>query len=286
MDLTTNSWSDYELIDHGDGYKMERIGAYLLKRPSPQSMWPSHDSIGNSQKPDAEYHRSSSGGGNWEFLRPIPESWIIHHGQLKILVKTTGFGHVGFFPEQFECWNYLRTIIGGATHPVRVLNLFAYSGISTLMMAGAGAEVTHVDGSKGAVTWANENRSLNEMESASIRWILDDVMKFSERELRRGNTYHGIILDPPSFGRGPKGQVWKLEEHLTQLMKILLKTLHDKALFVLLTTHSPQMSVPGMKNYLDHFFASMNGSVQCGHLLIDSRSRLPLPAGIYGLWHS
>ena len=216
-----NGWKDYEVIATGGGEKLERWGRVILRRPDPQTIWPAQ-SPEKWERCDARYHRSAKGGGEWEFMKRLPEKWEIHYRDLKFWVRPTGFKHTGLFPEQAVNWDWMSGLVQrrrAQGRPVRVLNLFAYTGGATMACARAGAQVCHCDAAKGMVQWARENRELCGLPEDSTRWILDDALKFVQREARRGHFYDGILMDPPSYGRGPGGVVWKLENELYGLVK-------------------------------------------------------------------
>lgn len=251
----------YRLIDAGDFQKLEQIGPYVIVRPSPQAPWPKRLPKSVWSKADAVFTRTSAQEGRWSIHnRKLPETWSINTGEFRMQIERTNFGHLGIFPEQHENWHRLHMAISAwkgrsATSdqgaPIKVLNLFAYTGGASLACAAAGAEVTHVDASKTSVHWARENARLSGLETAPVRWIVDDVQKFVQRELRRGQTYQGIILDPPSFGRGPKGQLWKIEEHLNPLLADLAQLFDEKrGAFVLLSGHTPGYTPITLKNLL------------------------------------
>ena len=235
MLLTATNWKDYELIDAGGGEKLERWGDVILRRPDPQAIWPKGDA-NLWAKADAVYHRSSSGGGSWEYKRRLPEKWKISYRDLTFKVSPTGFKHTGLFPEQAVNWDFMTEKIKNAGRPVKVLNLFAYTGGATVACAKAGAEVVHVDASKGMTEWAKENRDLSNLKDAPIHFIVDDCLKFVEREKRRGHTYHGIVMDPPSYGRGPKGEMWKFEKEIIRLVSACLEILDKDAIFFLINS--------------------------------------------------
>jgi 23S rRNA (cytosine1962-C5)-methyltransferase len=243
--------SDYELLDSGGFAKLERFGEWVLHRPSPQAFWA-------PRRPDlwatahARYERSSQGGGSWVQDEGVPESWSCSIGGFRLELRRTGFGHIGVFTEQIPFWNWVTEACAG--RPLRVLNLFAYTGGSSLAAARGGAQVTHCDASRGVVQWASENADRNEA-TGTIRWIVDDAIKFLRREQRRGNTYDGIILDPPSFGRGPKGEVFKLEEGARELMDAVVGALDPDPAFVLLSAHTPGLGPIALRNLLDSALA-------------------------------
>lgn len=246
--------SDYELLDSGNQAKLERFGPWVLHRPSPQAFWSPRldESVWNQAH--ARYERSSGGGGQWVQDPLAPETWDCRVGPLDLQLKRTGFGHVGVFTEQIPFWEWLRdtaaTITDRSGRPPRVLNLFAYTGGSSIAAALGGAEVTHVDASRGVVQWASENAGRHELGAGSIRWIVDDALKFLRREARRGKVYEGVILDPPSFGRGPKGEVWKLEEGARDLLDAVAAVLAPQTAFVLLSAHTPGLGPVALANLL------------------------------------
>ncbi|EPZ53283.1 hypothetical protein H477_5046 [[Clostridium] sordellii ATCC 9714] len=236
MLLLADKWKDYELIDMGNGEKLERWGNVVLRRPDPQVMWPIAEEKGLWKTPHGHYHRSSRGGGQWEHKKKYPEKWTISYKNLKFNISPTGFKHTGLFPEQAANWDWAMDKIQNAGRPIKVLNLFAYTGGATVACAYAGAEVCHVDASKGMVTWAKENLHTSGLQDRKVRFIVDDVVKFVEREIRRGNKYDAIIMDPPSYGRGPKGEVWQIEDKLYGLVELCTKVLSDKPLFFLINS--------------------------------------------------
>ena len=232
MLLLADKWKDYELIDMGNGEKLERWGDVVLRRPDPQVMWPIKNESGLGKNPHGHYQRSEKGGGHWETKKQYPQKWTVNYKGLKFNISPTGFKHTGLFPEQAANWDWQMDMIKKANRPIKVLNLFAYTGGATVACAAAGAEVCHVDASKGMVTWAKENLQTSGLGDRKVRFIVDDVVKFVEREIRRGNKYDAIIMDPPSYGRGPKGEVWQIEEKLYGLVDLCTKVLSDKPLFL------------------------------------------------------
>ena len=245
-----NSWKDYELLDTSDGEKLERWGKYTLIRPDPQVIWKTEKKDILWKNADASYKRSRSGGGAWSENR-LPESWTISYGDLRFRIKPMGFKHTGLFPEQAANWDWFSELIRNAGRPIKVLNLFAYTGGATVAAAKAGASVCHVDASKGMVAAAKENASLSGLSDAPIRYIVDDCKKFIEREIRRGNKYDGIIMDPPSYGRGPTGEVWKIEESIDDFVKLTASVLSDNPLFFLLNSYTTGLSASTMKYITD-----------------------------------
>ena len=221
MLLLADKWKDYELIDMGNGEKLERWGDVVLRRPDPQVMWPIKNESGLWKNPHGHYHRSAKGGGHWETKKKYPQKWTVNYKGLKFNISPTGFKHTGLFPEQAANWDWQMDMIKKANRPIKVLNLFAYTGGATVACAAAGAEVCHVDASKGMVTWAKENLQTSGLGDRKVRFIVDDVVKFVEREIRRGNKYDAIIMDPPSYGRGPKGEVWQIEDKLYEVLNAL-----------------------------------------------------------------
>ena len=246
----SDSWKDYELIDATDGERLERWGDYTLIRPDPQVIWKGAATSKLWSRADASYKRSRSGGGAWKDSR-VPESWTIGYKNLKFLIKPMGFKHTGLFPEQATNWDWFSELIRNAGRPVKVLNLFAYTGGASIAAAAAGASVCHVDAAKGMVQQAKENARLSGLENAPIRYIVDDCKKFVEREIRRGNTYDGIIMDPPSYGRGPTGEVWKIEDSIDEFITLTEKVLSDKPLFFLINSYTTGLSPLSMKYIAD-----------------------------------
>lgn len=243
-----DNWKDYEVIDCSKGEKLERWGDYILVRPDPQVIWDTPRKEKGWHKMNAHYHRSKKGGGEWEFF-DLPQQWSIHYRSLTFQLKPFSFKHTGLFPEQAANWDWFSELIKKAGRPVKVLNLFAYTGGATIAAAAAGASVTHVDASKGMVTWAKENAASSGLADAPIRWIVDDCVKFVEREIRRGNHYNAIIMDPPSYGRGPKGEIWKIEESIHPLVKLCAQLLVDRPLFFLINSYTTGLQ-PAVLSYL------------------------------------
>ena len=241
-----DKWEDYTVIDTSSGEKLERWGKYSLIRPDPQVIWHTDKRHPLWQRADASYRRSKSGGGAWNENK-LPESWVISYGELRFRIKPMGFKHTGLFPEQAANWDWCRSLIAEAKRPIKVLNLFAYTGGATVACAKAGASVVHVDASKGMVQAAKDNALLSGLGDAPIRYIVDDCKKFIEREIRRGNTYDGIIMDPPSYGRGPTGEVWKIEESIDDFVALTGRVLSDNPLFFLLNSYTTGLSASTMK---------------------------------------
>jgi 23S rRNA (cytosine1962-C5)-methyltransferase len=283
-----NDWKDYECIDTGDGDKLERWGDVVLRRPDPQIIWPIRKETAAWKQADAHYHRSSSGGGHWENKRELPERWVIGYDKLSFYIKPTSFKHTGLFPEQAVNWRWMMDKIASAGRPVKVLNLFAYTGGATVACASAGAEVCHVDASKGVVQWAKENLQLSGLGQRPVRFITDDVFKFVQREERRGSKYDAIIMDPPSYGRGPSGETWKLETNLYPFVEFCAGILTDNPLFFLINSYTTGLSPTVMHNILSMTVARQHGGrITCGEIgLPITASKLLLPAGILSRWES
>ena len=246
----SDKWKDYELLDCSDGERLERWGDVILIRPDPQIIWKDSQTAPEWNTAHARYIRSDKGGGAWDDRRKRPESWQINYRDLTFLVKPTGFKHTGLFPEQAVNWDYCTELIKGANRPINVLNLFAYTGGATLACAAAGASVCHCDAVKGMVDWARTNAKLSNLADKPIRWIVDDANKFIKREIRRGTRYDGIILDPPSYGRGTNGEMWKLEDSIFGLMQDITELLSDKPLFLLLNSYTTGLSASVMSYLL------------------------------------
>ncbi|RDY26167.1 SAM-dependent methyltransferase [Romboutsia weinsteinii] len=289
MLLLADKWQDYELIDMGNGEKLEKWGDYVLRRPDPQIMWPMASEWSLWKNPHGHYHRSARGGGQWEHKKKYPEKWVISYKDLKFNISPTGFKHTGLFPEQAANWDWSMDLIKNAKRPIKVLNLFAYTGGATVACAAAGAEVCHVDASKGMVAWAKENVQTSGLGDRKVRFIVDDVVKFVEREVRRGNKYDAIIMDPPSYGRGPKGEVWQIEEKLYGLVDLCTKVLSDEPLFFLINSYTTGLSPIILEHILDATVAkkAKGGKIYGGEIgLPASRDGKVLPCGIFGRWES
>ncbi|MGM9613802.1 MAG: class I SAM-dependent methyltransferase [Butyricicoccus sp.] len=243
-----NNWSDYAVLDCGGGEKVERWGKQILVRPDPQAIWPKIETESAWKRANAIYHRSKSGGGQWE-IRKLPAQWTISYKELTFNLKPMSFKHTGLFPEQAANWDFIMEKVRGAGRPVSVLNLFAYTGGATLAAAAAGASVCHVDASKGMTQWARENAASSGLADKPIRWIVDDCKKFVQREIRRGHKYDAIIMDPPSYGRGPSGETWKIEEDVADFVKLTMELLSDRPLFVLISSYSTGLA-PSVMAYL------------------------------------
>ena len=283
-----NNWKDYEVIDTCDGEKLERWGKYILLRPDPQVIWNTDKKHPLYKKLNGHYHRSSKGGGEWEFFN-LPNEWSIHYGDLTFNLKPFSFKHTGLFPEQAANWDWFSSIIKKtkAENPereIKVLNLFAYTGGATCAAAKAGAAVTHVDASKGMVTWAKENAVSSGLENAPIRWLVDDCVKFVEREIRRGNKYDAIIMDPPSYGRGPKGEIWKIEDAVFPLINICADILKDEPLFFLINSYTTGLQPAVLSYMLNTILVNrFGGKVEADEIgLPVSSNGLVLPCGASG----
>lgn len=282
-----DGWKDYEVIDSSDGEKLERWGQYILVRPDPQVIWDTPRTDKRWKHPNAHYHRSKKGGGEWEFF-DLPEQWSIHYNHLGLTfnLKPFSFKHTGLFPEQAANWDWFSSIIKKANRPVKILNLFAYTGGATCAAAKAGAHVTHVDASKGMVGWAKENAKLSGLPETSVRWIVDDCQKFVEREIRRGNHYDAIIMDPPSYGRGPKGEIWKIETSIYPFIQLCEKLLSDDPLFFLVNSYTTGLQPAVLTYMLSTEIKAKHG----GHVIADevglpvSGNGLVLPCGASGRW--
>lgn len=280
-----DNWKDYEIIDCSCGEKLERWGDYILLRPDPQVLWDTPKNNPAWRKLNAHYHRSKSGGGEWEFMK-LPEQWTINYKELTFNLKPFTFKHTGLFPEQAVNWDWFSELIKEAGRPIKVLNLFAYTGGATLAAAKSGASVTHVDASKGMVTWAKENAVSSGLGDAPIRWLVDDCVKFVEREIRRGNKYDGIIMDPPSYGRGPKGEIWKLEEKIHPFIKLCSNIISDDPLFFLVNSYTTGLA-PSVLTYMISTEVSKKygGKVESQEIgLPVTASGLVLPCGSSGRW--
>ena len=280
---TADKWRDYEVLDTSSGEKLERWGNYRLIRPDPQVIWQTDRLHPGWKKPNAHYHRSAKGGGSWEFF-DLPKSWQISYGNLTFNLKPFSFKHTGLFPEQAANWDWFSGLIEGAGRPIRLLNLFAYTGGATCAALLAGALVTHVDASKGMVTWAHENVRSSSLEGRPVRWLVDDCMRFVERELRRGNRYDAVIMDPPSYGRGPGGEVWKIEDTVYPLIKNCAALLSDSPLFFLISSYTTGLQSGVLQYMLESALDRRKPlKVEAGEIgLPVSSSGLILPCGCAG----
>ena len=283
-----DKWQEYKIIDTSSGDKLESWGGVTLVRPDPQIIWKTPKKTNMWEKADAVYHRSSKGGGEWEYKRKLPESWQISYGDLRFVIRPTGFKHTGLFPEQAVNWDLMAGLIKNAGRPIKVLNLFAYTGGATLACANAGASVSHVDASKGMVAWARENAAASSLTDKPIRWLVDDCEKFVRREIRRGNFYDAVVMDPPSYGRGPGGEVWKLEDSVFDLVSLCAGVLSDKPLFFLLNSYttglSPSVMAYILSSVLTPRFGGGTSADEIG-LMVES-SKMPLPCGSTAIWRA
>ena len=282
-----DQWNDYEVLDTSCGEKLERWGDYYLVRPDPQVLWQTPKKLKQWKKPNGHYHRSSKGGGQWEFF-DLPKTWDIRYRELIFHLQPFSFKHTGVFPEQAVNWDWFSDKIRKAGRPVKVLNLFAYTGGATLAAAAAGAAVTHVDASKGMVNWAKENAQACGLKDKPIRWLVDDCVKFVEREVRRGNHYDGIIMDPPSYGRGPKGEIWKIEEKIFPLVQLCTKILSKNPLFFLINSYTTGLQ-PAVLSYMlgTEVKSKFGGKVTADEIGLPVSSKgLVLPCGASGRWES
>ena len=280
-----DSWVDYEVLDTGDGEKLERWGDIILRRPDPQTIWPkAQEKLWKSAQ--AHYHRSERGGGEWEFLKKLPERWTVSHGDLRFYVRPTGFKHTGLFPEQAANWIWMSDLIRkDGRRDIKVLNLFGYTGGATLACAAAGAHVTHVDAAKGMILWAKENRELSRLPEDRFRWIVEDALRFVQREIRRGNSDDGILMDPPSYGRGPSGEVWKLENELYGLIDTCAQALSSTPLFFLINSYTTGFQASVLSNMLEKCVVSrFGGRADSEELCLPVTTGGVLPCGASGRW--
>jgi len=280
-----NGWNDYEVIDTSAGEKLERWGDYMLVRPDPQVIWNTEKKHFGWKKWNGHYHRSSKGGGEWEF-KNLPEEWTINYKELTFNLKPFSFKHTGLFPEQAANWDWFSSLIKNENREIKVLNLFAYTGGATVSAAKAGAKVTHVDAAKGMVSWAKENAASSGLSDAPIRYLVDDCVKFVEREIRRGNKYDGIIMDPPSYGRGPKGEIWKIEDSVFPFIKLTSQLLSDNPLFFLINSYTTGLQ-PAVLSYMLHTVLDPihQGTIEADEIGLPVRSNgLVLPCGASGRW--
>lgn len=280
-----DKWNDFQVLDCGDGEKVERWGKQILVRPDPQAIWEKSDSARYWREANAVYKRSSDGGGKWT-IKNLPEQWQIKYNKLVFNIKPMNFKHTGLFPEQAANWDFIEAMIKKSEREINVLNLFAYTGGATLAAASAGASVCHVDASKGMVAWARENAASSGLDKAPIRWIVDDCKKFIEREIRRGRKYDAIIMDPPSYGRGPTGEVWKIEDDVASFIELTNQLLSDDPLFVIINSYSTGLS-PSVMGYILGTTISerFGGKVECSELGLPVKATgLALPCGNTTRW--
>ncbi len=285
--LSAQNWTDHALVDSGNGMKLEQFGTHLLIRPEPEAVWTPALPPSEWKKASATYKPSpEENGGHWEYARKLPERWRMNYGKLVFWVQTSASRHLGVFPEQSCQWDWADKVIRASGKP-KVLNLFGYTGIASLAAAQAGAAVTHLDASRKVVTWANENQKLSGLEALPIRWIIDDALKFVQREARRGSKYHGIILDPPKFGRGPKGEVWEFYKLLPGLLKACQEILDPNPLFVQLTAYAVKASAATMYYAVEEMMQQFSGITRCGEIgLTEKSAGRFLSTAIYARWTS
>ncbi len=317
--LETTGFNDYELLDSGDGYRLERFGKFILSRPDPQIIWKKRLSADIWNQADAIFQRTFQDKGNWiKKNKNLPDKWQLSYKDLKFWIKLTPFKHTGIFPEQHLMWDFISDTIKSAgmaqverfkntqsTHPDKeqaflkgnlrqdpgyqpnILNLFAYTGIASLAAASAGAKVTHVDASKPAISWARENQNISQLDKKPIRWILDDATKFVTREIKRGIKYDGIIMDPPIFGHGPDGVLWKFNDNFPKLLALCKQILSDKPLFIIINAYAISSSSLMLKNVMEDYFSDLGGKFQVGELVLkESKNQRPLSTGIFGKWNN
>lgn len=289
--LVADDWNDYELLDSGDGHKLERFGQFRFLRPDSQAYWKPNSPI-DTWNADAHFSgRDGEEMGRWQFKRPIPESWEMNWGRIKFYARCTPFRHLGLFPEQSVHWRWCAKLIKensqADNHQPKILNLFGYTGLASLVCAEAGAHVTHVDASKKAINYARENQSLSGLEDMPIRWIVEDALKFVEREIRRGNRYDGIILDPPKHGRGPNGEVFKLEEQMLELLENCAQLLSPNPLFMVATIYAVRLSFISLENTMNDVLFAKGGQIEAGEMaLINEKANRLLPTAIFARWSS
>ena len=285
--LTSENWIDYDLLDSGDGQKLERFGEYLFVRPEVQAIWKKKLPDDRWQAAHALFQPSGEeSGGHWHFIKKIPERWVMNYRALKFWVQTTPGRHLGVFPESAAHWDWMSSLIEAAPRPVNILNLFGYTGLATLSASAAGANVTHVDASKKSISWARENQVLSGLQDRPIRWIVEDALKFVQREVRRGSKYHGLIIDPPKFGRGPKGEVWEVYKSLPILLDSC-RALLEEPIFAALTIYAVKASSVHICTILEEMLAGISGNYEMGELVTRERSgdRL-LSSAVYARWEN
>ncbi len=282
-----NEWKDYEIIDMASGEKLERWGNIKLIRPDPQIIWKNKSFPSEWKSANARYNRSNTGGGAWEYSKRLPESWQVKYKNLTFNIKPMGFKHTGLFPEQAVNWDWMINKIKQSKRDIKVLNLFAYTGGATVACLSAGASVCHVDSSKGMTTWAKENVESSGLRERPVRFIIDDVVKFVQREIRRGNKYDAIIMDPPSYGRGKNGEVWQFENNIADLVELCTQVLSDDPLFFLINSYTTGISSKVLANLLELNMKRYNGKITSGEIGLPMKnSKLVLPCGIYGRWEN
>ena len=280
-----NEWKDYEIIDMANGEKIERWGNIKLIRPDPQIIWKNKSFPNEWKNANAKYNRSNTGGGAWEYKKRLPESWQVKYKNLTFNIKPMGFKHTGLFPEQAVNWDWMINKIQQSKRNIKVLNLFAYTGGATVACLSAGASVCHVDSSKGMTTWAKENVESSGLREKPVRFIIDDVVKFVQREIRRGNKYDAIVMDPPSYGRGKNGEVWQFENNIADLVELCMQVLSDDPLFFLINSYTTGISSRVLANLLELNMKNHKGKITSGEIGLPMKnSNLVLPCGIYGRW--
>lgn len=280
-----NEWKDYEIIDMANGEKLERWGNIKLIRPDPQIIWKNKSFPNEWKNANARYNRSNTGGGAWEYKKRLPESWQVKYKNLTFNIKPMGFKHTGLFPEQAVNWDWMINKIQQSKRNIKVLNLFAYTGGATVACLSAGASVCHVDSSKGMTTWAKENVESSRLREKPVRFIIDDVVKFVQREIRRGNKYDAIVMDPPSYGRGKNGEVWQFENNIADLVELCMQVLSDDPLFFLINSYTTGISSRVLANLLELNMKNYKGKITSGEIGLPMKnSNLVLPCGIYGRW--
>ena len=286
--LLSNNWKDYELLDSGDAQKMERFGKYVFVRPEVQAIWKKRLPSERWLAADGMFQPSGEeSGGNWHFTHQVPDRWVMNYGKLKFWAQTTPGRHLGIFPEGAAHWDWMNDLIQSASRPINVLNLFGYTGLATLTAAAAEASVTHVDASKKAISWAKENQSLSGLDKRPIRWIVDDAIKFVQREVRRGVKYHGLIIDPPKFGRGPKGEIWDVYKSLPILLEACRLLLDKKPLFVALTVYAVKASSVHILTVLEEMLEGFPGNFDAGELVTrESSGNRLLSSAVYARWEN
>lgn len=272
-------WSDYELLDSGDGKRLERFGKYILARPDPQVIWAPGLDPAEWEKADAVFDKEK-----WIIKNRIPDKWLLTYKNLKFFAKLSPFKHTGVFPEQSAQWDFITEKIGAHGQTVNILNLFGYTGIASLAAAAAGAKVTHIDASYPTIGWARENQTASGLEDKPIRWILDDAIKFTQREIKRGIKYDGIIMDPPIYGHGPKGEVWDFNKSLPELLKNCQRILSDEPLFIIINAYAISASAIMLQNILTDFTKKLGGKIEAGELALQEKSGRLLSTGIFGRW--
>lgn len=283
--IVANNWKDYEILDMANGEKLERWGQITLIRPDPQIIWKEKTFPNKWNKANARYNRSKTGGGSWDYKTKLPESWQIKYKNLTFNIKPMGFKHTGLFPEQAVNWDWMIDKIKSSKREIKVLNLFAYTGGATVACLSAGASVCHVDSSKGMVAWAKENVNSSGLKEAKVRYIVDDVIKFVQREIRRGNKYDAIVMDPPSYGRGTSGEVWQFENNISDLVALCTEVLSDNPLFFLINSYTTGISAEVLANILKINLKEHKGKISSGEIGLPMKdSELVLPCGIYARW--